>query len=87
MLKPTKYSNNRESTLSFDIPHKQVHIIDPDGCGSPENWEKNFRPLQQESENKTYDSKREYHHPQRWLFKPRMRQGLKSRHTSILHVS
>jgi hypothetical protein len=35
--RPTKYSKSRESTQNFDIPHKQVHIIDSDGCGPPEN--------------------------------------------------
>jgi hypothetical protein len=32
-----KYNKSRESTLSFDTSHKQVHNIDSDGCGPPEN--------------------------------------------------
>jgi hypothetical protein len=35
--RPTKYSKSRESTLSFDSSHKQVHHIDSDGCGPPRN--------------------------------------------------
>jgi hypothetical protein len=50
-LRPTKYSKRRESTLSFDSSHKKVHNIDSDGCGPPKNWEKNYRPPRQESEN------------------------------------
>jgi hypothetical protein len=38
--RPTKYSKSRESTSNFDTPHKQVHSIDSNGCGPPENWEK-----------------------------------------------
>jgi hypothetical protein len=60
----TKYSKSRESTLSFDGPQKQVYIIDSDGCGPPKNWKKNFRPPRPESENRTYDSKRDYTTPE-----------------------
>jgi hypothetical protein len=41
-----KYSKSKEGTSSFDTSHRQVHSIDSDGCGPPENWEKNFRPQQ-----------------------------------------
>jgi hypothetical protein len=60
---PAKYSKSRESTLSFDTSHKQVHNINSDGCRPSENWEKNFRPPRLKSANRTYDSKRDYHHP------------------------
>jgi ribosomal protein L32E len=43
--RPTKYSKSRGSTMNFDTSHKQIHNIDSDGCGPPENWEKNFGPL------------------------------------------
>jgi hypothetical protein len=41
--RPTKYSKSRESTLSFDAPHKQVHNINSGGCRPPENHEKKFQ--------------------------------------------
>jgi hypothetical protein len=47
----------------LDTSHKQVHNIDSDGYGPPKNWEKNSRPLRPKSEKRTYDSKRDYHHP------------------------
>jgi hypothetical protein len=37
------------------MPHRQVHSIDTNGCGPPENWGKNFRTLRPEVESKTYD--------------------------------
>jgi hypothetical protein len=43
------YSKGKEGTSSFDAAHKQVHSIDSDGCGPLENWEKNYKPLLQES--------------------------------------
>jgi hypothetical protein len=61
--RPAKYSRSRESALSLDTLHKQVHNIDLDGCGPLENWEKNFRPSRLESENRVYDSRRDHHHP------------------------
>jgi hypothetical protein len=61
--RPAKYSKSRESTSSFDTTHKQVHSIDSDGCGPPENWEKDFRPPRLESETRTYNPRRDYHHP------------------------
>jgi hypothetical protein len=62
--RPTKYSKSRDSTSNFDTTHKQVvHCIDSDGCGPLKNWEKNFRPSRQESESRTYNPRREYHHP------------------------
>jgi hypothetical protein len=61
--KPTKYSKSRESITNFDIPHMQIHIIDSDGCGPPKNWEKIFGPPQPENGNRTFKSKRDYHHP------------------------
>jgi hypothetical protein len=62
--RPAKYNKSKESTLSFDTSHKQVHNIDSDGCGPSENWEKNFRLPWPESKNRTYDSKRDYHYPE-----------------------
>jgi hypothetical protein len=35
--RPTKYNKSRESTMSFDNATKQIHSIDLDGCGPPEN--------------------------------------------------
>jgi hypothetical protein len=62
--RPFKYTRNKEGAASFDTTRKQVHNINSDGCGPPENWDKNFRPPQQESENKMYDS-RKYHQQNR----------------------
>jgi hypothetical protein len=42
--RPTKYNKSRESTKSFNNVHKQIYIIDSNGCGPPENLEKNFGP-------------------------------------------
>jgi hypothetical protein len=53
--RPFKYNKGKEGTTSFNMPHKQVHNIDMDGCRPPENWEKNFRPPQPESESRTCD--------------------------------
>jgi hypothetical protein len=58
--RPTKYSKSKENTPNFDTIHKQVHNIDSDGCGPPENWEKKFRPPRLESENRTYTPRRDY---------------------------
>jgi hypothetical protein len=54
------YTINKEGEASFDIACKQVHIIDSDGYGPPENWDKNFRPPWQESENRLYDSRKDH---------------------------
>jgi hypothetical protein len=35
--RPFKYSKGKEGITSFDMPHRQVHIIDTDGCGPLEN--------------------------------------------------
>jgi hypothetical protein len=59
--RPFKYSKSREGTSSFDASYKQVHNIDSDGRGPPENWEKNFRPLRPESDNRMHDSRRDHH--------------------------
>jgi hypothetical protein len=32
-----KYTKNKEGATSFDTAHKQVHNIDSDSCGLPEN--------------------------------------------------
>jgi hypothetical protein len=61
--RPTQYSKSRESTMSFNTPHKQIHNIDSDGCGPPENWKKNYGPPQLKSRSRTFDTKRDYHHP------------------------
>jgi hypothetical protein len=57
--RPFKYTRNKEGTSSFDIPHRQVHNIDSDGCGPPRNWDINFRPPQIESKNRTHDPRRD----------------------------
>jgi hypothetical protein len=57
--RPFKYIRNKERARSFDTTHKQVHSINSNGCRPPENWEKNFRPPRQESENRMYDSRRD----------------------------
>jgi hypothetical protein len=36
---------------------KRVHNIDPDGCGPPENWEKNFGTPPQERHPRTSDQR------------------------------
>jgi hypothetical protein len=59
--RPTKYSKSRENVMSFHTSHKQVHNIDSDGCGPPENWEKNFGPPQSKNRSRAFDSRREYH--------------------------
>jgi hypothetical protein len=61
--RPTKYSKSRDSALSFDTTHKLVHSINSDGCGPLKNREKNFRPLRLESKRRTYNPRRDYHHP------------------------
>jgi hypothetical protein len=61
--RPTKYSKSRESTMSFDDAYKQIHNINSDGCGPPENWEKIFEPLQQENKNIAFATRKDYHHP------------------------
>jgi hypothetical protein len=35
--RPTKYNRGRENTMSFDNTTKQIHNIDPYGCGPPKN--------------------------------------------------
>jgi hypothetical protein len=50
--RPAKYCKSKENTTIFDTTHKQVHIIDLDGCGPPENLEKNFKPSWLESESR-----------------------------------
>jgi hypothetical protein len=50
-----KYSKGKEGALTFNATYKQVNSIDSDGCRPPKNWEKNFRPLLQESDNQVYD--------------------------------
>jgi hypothetical protein len=59
--RPAKYSKSRDSIMSFDTAHKQVHIIDSDGCRPQKNWEKKFRPPRLESESRTYTPRRDYH--------------------------
>jgi hypothetical protein len=34
---PSKYNKGKEGTTSFDVPRKQVHNINTDGCGPLEN--------------------------------------------------
>jgi hypothetical protein len=55
--RPTKYNKSRERTTTFKNVTKQIHNIDSDGCGPPENWEKNFGPPQPESRNRAFDRK------------------------------
>jgi hypothetical protein len=38
--RPFKYIKGKEGTTSFDMAHKQVHIIDSNGGGPLENREK-----------------------------------------------
>jgi hypothetical protein len=35
--RPFKYNKSKEGTSCFDIAHRQVHSIESDGCGPPEN--------------------------------------------------
>jgi hypothetical protein len=56
----SKYNKSKEGASSFDTSHRQVQSIDSDGCGPPEIWERNFRPGQLESENSTYDPRKEH---------------------------
>jgi hypothetical protein len=49
--------------MSFDNAHKLIHNIDSDGCGPPENCEKNFGPSQLENRNMAFDTRKDYHHP------------------------
>jgi hypothetical protein len=56
---PQMRANGKEGITSFDMPHRQVHSIDTDGCGPLENWEKNFRPLPPKNENRTCDPRRD----------------------------
>jgi hypothetical protein len=35
--RPFKYNKGKEGAPTFDATHKQVHSIDSDGCGPPEN--------------------------------------------------
>jgi hypothetical protein len=60
--RPTKYNKSREVTMSFKNAHEQIHIIYPDGCGPPENWEKNFGPPQLNNRNMTFNTRKDYHH-------------------------
>jgi hypothetical protein len=57
---PAKYSKSGENSPHSDTTHKQVHSIDSNGCGPPENWEKNFRPPRLESEIRTYTPRKDY---------------------------
>jgi hypothetical protein len=57
--RPYKYNKRKEGHSSFDTSHRQVHSIDLDGCGPPKNWEKNFRPPWPESENMSYDPRKD----------------------------
>jgi hypothetical protein len=50
--------------MSFDNAHKLIHNIDSDGCGPPENCEKNFGPSQLENRNMAFDTRKDYHHPE-----------------------
>jgi hypothetical protein len=58
--RPFKYTRNKEGVGSFNIVHKQVHGIDSNGSGPPENWDKNFRPLRSESKNRIFDSRKDH---------------------------
>jgi hypothetical protein len=40
--RPLKYNKSEEGHPTFDASHRQVYIIDSDGCGPSENWEKNL---------------------------------------------
>jgi hypothetical protein len=35
--RPSRYNNSRESTMMFNSAHKQIHKIDSDRSGQPEN--------------------------------------------------
>jgi hypothetical protein len=47
--RPFKYNKGKEGATSFDTARKQVHSIDFEGSGPPENQEKNFRHRRQET--------------------------------------
>jgi hypothetical protein len=49
--------------MSFENAHKQIHNIESDGCGPPENWENNFGPPQVENKDKAFETRKDYHHP------------------------
>jgi hypothetical protein len=57
--RPFEYRKRKEGHSSFDTSHRQLHNIDLDGCGPPENWEKKFRPPRLESENRAYDPRKD----------------------------
>jgi hypothetical protein len=57
--RPFKYNKSKEGSSNFDTSHRHVQNIDSDGCGPPKNWERNFRPLRPENENKTYDPRKD----------------------------
>jgi hypothetical protein len=59
--------------MSFNNATKQIHSIDSDGCGPPENWKKIFGHPQPENRNKVFDIRKDYPHSQRWLYKPGVR--------------
>jgi hypothetical protein len=41
---------------------KQVHNINSDGCGPPENWEKNFGAPPQERSQRTFEQRPNQYH-------------------------
>jgi hypothetical protein len=47
--RPARYNDNQ-----CGYP-KLVHNIDSDGCGPPEDWEKNFGPPPQERNQRAFD--------------------------------
>jgi hypothetical protein len=55
------YNRGRQSTISFDNTTKQVNSTNSDGCGHPENWEKNFGPPQPEHMQQAFDTKKDYY--------------------------
>jgi hypothetical protein len=57
--RPFNYSKSKEGASSFDTSHRQVHSIDSDGCRPLKNWERNFSPPWTESENRTYDPRKD----------------------------
>jgi hypothetical protein len=48
--------------MSFNNATKQIHSIDSDGCGPPENWKKIFGHPQPENRNKVFDIRKDYPH-------------------------
>jgi hypothetical protein len=87
VAKPDKAPRPRYSDNQYNYP-KHVHSIDSDGCGPPENWEKNFRGPLQERNLRTFDQRSPPIQPERRSFKPWPGERLRPIHneTSILHV-